>query len=362
MSTSTQPNIRIHALDLLRGLCIFMMCEQYFTYAIATYFGVPLDPYLRGQWQVCTPVVTQMFVALAAFNLGAKERSIFAETLPQKLFVYATVFCVFAFELFFVAIPHRFVPSEGHLFEFNALMCWMTCLAVVAIAYRFLSTKILVGVFALQCVFWALPMQHLDDKVESGVSNLIGLPFKLDVRPHLFIGSALLGLLLGIFYHRGHALHQRWWPTLMGLGAFAYMMWLVFGAPFYVGAMQPYKTEFDVAKSFIGMLGTWGLETVLILGALWPLRFGKNYRVPLLCWAGASSLLIYTAHKLIFGSIFLPFLELIAIHIAPGPVSNTLVHIVFYVLLVLGIVYMLQQFFIPLLLPRSARPARDEQP
>ncbi len=349
----TSPPARLHALDLLRGLCIYMMLWQYFAAAQGTFFGVPIDGGLAAAWWLFTPVVTQLFLALACFNLARHDRASFAARYRGKLVAFAVLFVAFSFELFFVEIEDLGQPALQYALEFNAVMCWMLCLALVATVYRFLRPAWWLVLFVASWLLWALPTAAFGDGFERWVSDLIGLPFAYDVRPELFVSSGLLGLLLGHFYYHRPELHRRLWGPLVALGAALWGVWFVWGEPMVIDRRDLYASEYVVIETFVGALGTWGYEVAVILVALWPLRHGHNYRVPFFTWLGVNSLLVYAAHKLLFGRVYLPLIDEVCRRLGVSEVPNTLFWVNLYALSCVGLVYLLKRFLLPKLLVRD---------
>jgi hypothetical protein len=228
----------------------------------------------------------------------------------------------------------------------------MVCLALIATCYRFLPMRLnlLLGLGTL--VLWLLPALQWGDAVETRLSAWVGLPLRYDVRPEWFVTSGFLGLALGFFYHQRPDLHRRVWPVLFGAGLCAYLAWLVWGAPFEVDRVQLYATEHAVIHELLGALGTWGFEVVLILGVLWPVRHGHNYRVPFFTWLGVNSLLIYALHKLLFVRVALPLLAEVERQSGDGGLRLTAVHLWAFVVVLAGAAYAVKRWLVPLLVAR----------
>lgn len=286
---------RIHAFDAVRGACIFLMMMQFFSYVLATAFRAPMsDALVLFSW-LFTPLSSHLYLALATFNLARRDRTALAEVYPRKMLLFFAVFVGMAAESIALALP---------VVEFNAIMCWMVVLALIATAYRFGGLPWVMVLVAPQLISWGVPFDGWFDAMEKGLGKATQIPIRLDVRPHWFLGSGVLGFVMGRMHAEGVKLGRG--AVLTGLAA--WVVWLVFGEPHQIDRLEYYATQYDVVRSPLGALSVWGTQAAVLAGAAMVVRAGYDRAVPFLDWLGRRSLLVYATHKVVFVQVFLPVL------------------------------------------------------
>ncbi len=309
---------RIQCLDLLRGFFVFLALWQHFSYYLNfwyinyyqgwSFWGELLEPhasfvgtqlpvdYLSGlaAW-FFTPWVSQIYLFLAAFNLGRIEKN---DNIKPKIFVFLGLFLLFTVENMFVA------PNIGEALSLYPLQTWMICLLSVTIFYHYLGEKSVWALLFIGLGCSVVPIDNFYIGIEQNLRSILHDNFEIDARPHYFISSACLGFLFG----------KSWWSEnykrfnkFLITGAIAFTIWLIWGETFIVDAKDVFLTEHDQAKSLVGLIGIHGVELLVTGFFLLVYKRGFDFKIPLLNWVGRYSLLVFVLHRLIFLKVIMPF-------------------------------------------------------
>ncbi len=328
---------RLQALDAFRGMAILLMLMQYTMYVLGQGLSLPMSPGAMGLATIATPTISQSYLAIATFLLGLRSSDELRPHYRKKLFAYAALFIAFTFELLLVDIDgyHR---DLSQAFEFNAIMCWMSCLAICLTLHVFVPRPYIAIGLALIVAERFFNNGHWGDLVQVKVSEVLGVAINYDVRIEDFIGSAFVGLGVAELYKKWK--HEvLFWPLVCLAGLLLFLPWVLWGAPYTPALFDPYSNEFQLARSGVGSLAIWG-SILLLFGVFFCIV--RDRSLPLVSWCGRSSLLIYATHKLLLGRVGLPlFVELRSV--AVNMVRLDLVFLVMTTLVCCGIIAFIQR-------------------
>ena len=155
---------RITGLDLLRGLVIFMAVFEHYTgylnYWYIDFFTrehalwdsfylshkamaghlLPMDHTTAQVSAWLIPWVSQIYLALAAFNLSRRDQTSFRPQLKSKLVLFVSIIAVLYVEGLVIA------PNFGEAISFYPVMLWMCLLALFSLVYGWFGIR---GMLAL---------------------------------------------------------------------------------------------------------------------------------------------------------------------------------------------------------------------
>lgn len=321
---------RIVNLDFLRGFFVCLALLQHVTYYFNVWYkyyfnmreatleiyalhapllgtSLEMDDFVYVLALIFTPWVTQIYLAMAAFNLATREGADFASVFPNKLRIYILLLLFFTIENFVVA------PDFGEAISFYPLQAWMVILALLAVTYRYLGIRGILVLFALSILDLATPDTGLADTLEFIVQQEIHLSYEYNARLGYFLTSGCMGLLLGYVHFQKPEWAARKDLVVFVIGFILLLIWMVVGDEYHVNRFEIYETENLMVKTFANSLYVFGIE-LMVLGAFLymercGLRFGTGAMKFLrpFVWIGVHSLMVFALHRVIFVHLIMPF-------------------------------------------------------
>ncbi len=320
---------RLVNMDFLRGFFVCLALLQHFTYYFNVWYKYYFNmreatlelyavhvPYMGKSLEmdyfvyvlaiIFTPWVTQIYLAMAAFNLGTRRGENFAQVFPKKLRIYVLLLLFFTIENFIVA------PDFGEAISFYPLQAWMVILSLLAVVYRYLGIRGVVVLFALSLLDLATPDTGLADTLEYLIQQEIHISYEYNARLGYFLTSGCLGLILGYIHFQKPEWASRKDFAAFAIGAFLLLIWLFVGDEYYVNRFEIYETENLMVQSFANALYVFGMELMVLAGFLYMerrgLRFGlgaTKFLRPFV-WIGVHSLMVFALHRMIFVYLIMP--------------------------------------------------------
>lgn len=308
---------RLHNLDLLRGVFIFLALYQHFTvyvnYWFVYYFKeqsflsdfyaafegmigvrIPADDLSVSFAWFFTTWVSQIYLTLAAFNLSTRTQEQFKQVFSSKLKIFALLYFFFLMESFVVS------PNLGFALSISPIMTWMLVLSLISILFRFAGTKAVVCLLLLSFSRWLTPAGFsLSLDFEIWMQHWIHPDFEYDARLEYFLTSGCLGFLLGRFFY-ANSQSTKWLPLVIGLGALLTLPWIFLEGSYQIDRLDFFETEHDLAKTFMGSLYIYGVQLFIIPFFLLLEKRGIVLKVPFFTWLGVNSIIVFAFHRIYF--------------------------------------------------------------
>ena len=211
---------RIYGLDFLRGLFIVMAIFEhycgYLNYWYVDFFHrempawksvygshlamagnqLPMDTLSATLTTYCVPWVSQIYLALAAFNLSRKPQHEFSTTLNSKLALFAGCYLALVCESMLVA------PNFGEAISFYPVMLWMVLLALFSMVYSLLGITGMILLIPLAAISsFSIDHSHsLFTSVETWIQTHVHTDFEIDSHFDEFMLSGCIGFVYGWFW------------------------------------------------------------------------------------------------------------------------------------------------------------------
>ncbi|MBH47479.1 MAG: hypothetical protein CME71_04855 [Halobacteriovorax sp.] len=317
---------RVLCLDFLRGFFVFLALWQHFAYYLnfwyldyhggwsfwgelfsphSSFVGqqIPVDGVSHWAAWFFTPWVSQVYLFLAAFNLAKSRPESIKVTFKNKTLLFLGLFFLFSAENLIVA------PNIGEAFSIYPLQIWMLLLGLLLVAERFFGERGIWFLFVFGLTKFGLPVDEAFSSLELVLQEIFHKRFEFDARPNYFLSSAALGFLMGKAWWSQNIKRVKIWTAL---GVACMLVWLAFGPSFSVDPLDVFKTEHDLADSFLGLIGIHGIE-LLVVGAFLLIKDrGFDINVSLFNWVGRYSLLVFFLHRIVFLKMIMPLRMLLA--------------------------------------------------
>lgn len=353
----TEASQRIQCLDFLRGFFVFLALWQHFAFYINywyqdyhggwNYWGVAFEAHVpmvgtqiavdHVSWWAAwffTPWVSQIYLFLAAFNLGKRDQLDVGKNLVSKLMIFAALFGLFTVENMIVA------PNIGEALSLYPLQTWMLILGIVMGVYAWLGERGVWLLFVIGIVRVALPLDYIIyEPIEQYLRNNLHENFEIDARPDYFLASGALGFLFGRSWWRdGNKDLLKW----LIVGVAAWLTWLIFGESFTVKSDDVFATEHDLARTFFGSIGIHGIELIVVSVALILKSRWVDINVPVLNWIGKYSLLVFFLHRIIFLKVLMP-IRMLMVESLGMPLRGSFVEFWIEALLIVTFAWMIKK-------------------
>lgn len=297
-----QSTERIHSLDHLRGILIFITLMQHFC-GIIHYYGYEFTAELSWLFTTLTPFGAHIFIMLATFNLAMRRKEDFQNHYSRKIISYLLVFIYFSFEGYLMSL------GSSLDLEWNFLMTWMSCLILIATCYNFASWKVIPAIFVIQLLLWIFDLETWHKSLEASLSQSYAYgDFEYSAPYSLTIGSACIGFILGYIYYHFN-LDEKKFVKAGSLCSFVLVICLYLIVPGWSYDVDDvFSLEFSLAYDFIGILYIWAIGCLCVFCSLYLYQLTNNKRISMLAWCGEKSLAIFATHKLIYGYFFMYFI------------------------------------------------------
>lgn len=319
-----ESSSRIVNLDFLRGIFIILAANQHFAYYINMWYvdyfrdaialvstykvhlpmigqQVPIDYVNYLIAIIFTPWLSQMYLAMAAFNLAKRTPEAFAEVLPAKLRLFGLIYIFFVMENLIVA------PNFGQGISIYPIMLWMILLGTISILYRHFGIGGIIGLSIIACLRFVIPMEFISGFFQDFMIQNIHPGFEYDARLEYFIHSACLGFIMGyVHYHRRSIAYKKDLYFVF-VGAILVGVYALFGDAFTIDRSDILNTEHDLARTFTGTAYILGVQTIVLSTFLWLERANIKIKLPLIDWVGKNSLYVFSLHRILFVRMIAPF-------------------------------------------------------
>lgn len=348
---------RIVSLDFLRGLVIFMAVFEHYTgylnywykdFFIREYESwdkvyashlpmsgnlLPMDNITSTLSLWLVPWVSQIYLALAAFNLAMKTQEQVRDILSQKLLLFTSIIGVLYVEGFVIA------PNFGEAISFYPVMLWMVLLALFSIVYGLFG---IYGMMAVTLLSFFVDQLGIPDALrtfETLVRHYIHPNYELDARLDLFMASGCLGFMYGQVWHHKPHIRNIVNQGVMLLSVLALAIFFTFDSIGTISLVDIYSEEHSLAENTFGRIGIWGTEFLVISMLLWLHSKDIDVSWKPLNWIGMFSLTVFIFHKSIFIFLWGPLMTLITAKLGMTLVNNFLVTSILSSLSILMIYY-----------------------
>ncbi|MCL9780993.1 hypothetical protein M9194_06050 [Vibrio sp. S4M6] len=334
---------RIRNLDFLRGIVIFMAVFEHYTGYLnywykdffirehdswATLYAshmpmvnrlLPMDGITANMCLWLVPWVSQIYLALAMFNLASKTQLQVKEKLKKHLFLYTSIIAVLYIEGFVIA------PNFGEALSFYPVMLWMVILALSSVIYSYCGIKGMLAMTVMSFFVSQIGVPEALSAVEATVRQHVHPNFELDARVDLFLTSGCLGFVIGLVWHHMPQLRDILCKGVMMWSALALFIFFTLGDLGHVSKFDVYEQEHSLAESTVGHLGIWGAE-FLVISVLLLLHLKKiEISWKPINWIGMYSLTVFIFHKSIFIFFWGPIMTLVTAKMGVHLVNNFMI-------------------------------------
>lgn len=325
LSSQTTSPRRLHSFDILRGFFIFLALLEHYTYYNNVWFryffknheatstsysfyqniqgrSLPMDDILYYLALYFVPWVSQIYLTLAAFNLGQRSKMEFRLVMGSKLKIFLLLFIFFTLENFLAA------PNFGGALSLYPIQTWMLLLSALTLIYALTGT---IGVIVWMFIglgVQAMPTE-LMDMIEAILQVLWHPDFEIDARPHYFWVSSCLGLLSARLYYTQKLNTLPKLFIMLATGALLCLPYWLGDQGFSVDRYDVFKTEHDLSFFAAGNLFLWGAQIILLSLALMTEHLKLSRPLPILTYLGIASLPIFALHRIFYIHIYGPIRE-----------------------------------------------------
>tara|TARA_Y100000768_G_C23980695_1_gene685602 strand:- start:1550 stop:2641 length:1092 start_codon:yes stop_codon:yes gene_type:complete len=257
--------------------------------------------------------VSQVYIALALFNLGMKADKLTKEKMKRNNKWFALLFFAFFLENILIS------RSIGQVFSPNALMVWMMILFFFNTCH-FYGGKYVTIIMALLIgsVNFFAPWREIFERAQVNFYQHFNVFIDLEARAEVFIYSALIGYLFGLIYYKIDIQKLKLIGSLSFLGAMSFMHL----APLYpVDKADIFLHEYFWAFHRLGSLCVWFTISSVICLACVLEKKERPVILPFFTNIGRKSLGFFLGHKLYFIYFFIP-VYLVVAYVLGLPIYN----------------------------------------
>ncbi len=338
---------RITHLDNVRGIVVLLACLEHFLYFINVWYVefftkrdylffyydnplyekaqavhspwigkfLPIDSFSQLMTWFFIPWVSQFFIALACFNLARRTQLEFQQKYFKKLKGFGILLVFFIVENFVVA------TDLGDALSFRPIMAWMIVLMIISTVYYFFGIKGVSFFFLLSFIQWLLPFESWNRSFELMMQKSVHPWFQYGAPLNHYFTSASLGFCIGFIYFQ-RTINKTFFFILGILGLVGTGIYFQKLSGFHINPHHVLETEYLMDESFLGSLGIYSIELLLLMIVIYLDRILPAFKLPIVNWSGRHSLLIFAIHKIVFLKILAPIRVLIGTHLG-FPVTNT---------------------------------------
>jgi hypothetical protein len=360
---------RIVNLDFLRGFFVVLAMFEHYSFFLSKWYienfkefaavkttyishfaylgkSLPADKVLFILGAIFIPWVSQVYLALASFNIAKNTQEKLKENIGPKAKMLLVLLGIFYVENFLVSYDF------GQAISFYPIMLWMVVLLVINLVYAYSGVKGVVFLTFISLTRFMFPMEAISDGFENMMKIYVHPSFDYDARIEYFITSGCIGFLLGYLHHQKKETANRKDLILFVLGLFLVVIYYIFPNEFLLDAHNAYHYEHEHAKTILGSLYLWGIEISVISLFLYLERKNIKFNSKFFNWVGYNSLFIFLCHKLFFLRIVMPITLFIYAQLGWG-LSVTFYEMISYTLIVLFMCWVCLKFKIATLITRE---------
>ncbi|SMF38529.1 hypothetical protein [Pseudobacteriovorax antillogorgiicola] len=347
-------NNRLKSLDILRGVIILLAFVQHYGYFLNVWGSAYLNQYdlLPSSWgdihlnpsgvvvswmvQYLTPYVSQLYLMLAAFNLGLKSSKIHEPGVyKRQMKRYAIIFGLFSIENIFVA------SEFGAIFTFHPLLAWSVILGTIT-TIRYLFPRWYHSVLVIMIPILYYVLAPMSGTLELRVCGFIGPGCEYDAQLEYFFPSALIGLFLGEFFSTAN---KAQWSTLLVCSIIFTMVSLFWMPNHQVNPNNILEFEHLFFQSLEGLSHTLLVNLTIVMLAA---RLNIGYRclgfaTKVLEWTGKKSLQVFLWHKVLFIYVIGPIFEILAFNLGVAAIPNNIMTVLAAITISTGVSFCLEK-------------------
>ncbi|MDB2384754.1 hypothetical protein N9V90_02855, partial [Endozoicomonas sp.] len=286
---------------------------------------LPMDALSASLTTYLIPWVSQIYLALAAFNLSRKPQTVFSPELKNKLVLFAACYLALLAESMLVA------PNFGEAISFYPVMLWMLLLALFSTIYALFGINGMLLLIPLAAISTFLLDNSLFTPAQTWMQTHVHEDFEIDSHFNQFILSGCLGFVYGWFWHHGQRGKKYINHMVIMTSLYAFLAYLLGGELPMIDRYNIYAHEHDMNSSLINHLGVLGIEFLVLSTVLILHQKQISLKWKPLNWVGVYSLPIFLLHKIIFVHFWGPLLTIITA-IANSQLTNS-----FWILVILTV-------------------------
>ena len=356
---SNELRERIVNLDFLRGFFIILALNQHFAYYLNMWYveyfrdslalsstyavhfsmiGKNLAVDKVSYWLaiIFTPWVSQVYLTMAAFNLGKYSQDDLKNDNNKKFKIYLLILLFFIGENLIVA------PNLGQGLSFYPIMLWMLVLSILNLVYRYLGITGILILATFSLLRFMIPIELISDFFEELVQAKVHPGFEYDAKIEYFILSGCLGFLIGHIYYFKYKYLRFNYKMFIPVGVALSLPHLLWGIPFQVNPSDVFASEHDLSRTFLGTLFILGVQAIVIPLFLWLEENQIKINIRLVNWIGINSILIFAFHRIIFVKVIAPISTLV--HAMMNEVLSASTAVIYlYIAITILICYVLQK-------------------
>lgn len=359
LKKTNNSSLRLNNLDFLRGFFVVLALLEHYNYylnkwyvdyfkefsAVKTTYSVhyqmlgkviPSDSITNTIALIFIPWVSQVYLALATFNIAKESQDSLRNRLNDKLKTLLILLFVFYLENFLVA------QDFGQAISFNPIMLWMIILGLINIFYAKFGVRGVFFLTMLSLLRWNIPIQSLSVGIEEFVQSQVHPSFEYDARIEYFLSSGCLGFFLGyMYYHWNNHFEKKALLTIIISSVFI-LTYFVFTTGYEVDPTDPYRFEHVCSQTPLGTLFLLGAQALVITSFVLLETKGVIIRNKFFTWVGINSLLVFLLHKILFLKVIMP-ISLFFHSMIGKTITDTILDTSIYILAVLFLCWMIQK-------------------
>ena len=309
---------RLKTFDFFRGFFLFLALLEHYTYIMNNiwvgyynpfYFGtlsqnisaqlgpIPYDGFTGWLAMIFIPWVTQVYLALATFNMGLKSDKFDGKRLRTYNYKFLLLFIVFTLEKFIIG------KNIGEILSPNPLQVWMVVLAILANGYYYLGPKLTYSILFLGGFMKFTPLNNIILAFEEKLMQ-IHPEFSLDIRPDAFFWAGLIGFVFGANFNKLKTRPLVAVVAFLILGNAIVNFWT---PPFQIDFNNAFLNEYAWSYSLTGSLSICLTIATVIVFSMILEKLNKPIVIFPLNMMGIHSLGLFTFHRIYFIFFFIPF-------------------------------------------------------
>ena len=324
LKKTNNSSLRLNNLDFLRGFFVVLALLEHYSFflnkwyveyfrdfsAVKTIYSSHLDQLGKILLSdtgtnilglIFIPWVSQIYLALASFNISKDSSEDLNAKLSSVLKKITVLFFVFYLENFIVA------NDFGQAISFNPIMLWMIILGLINIFYAKFGVRGIYFLTTLSLLRWILPIHELSIGIEEFIQTRVHPSFEYDAKIEYFFTSGCLGFLLGYLHYHAKVNYNKVALGISFLSIFIIIAYFTLTSGYEVDPADIYLHEHDCARTLIGSSFLWAVQALIISNFVLLERNGLVINISFFKWVGVNSLLVFLAHKILFLKVVMPF-------------------------------------------------------
>lgn len=349
---------RIINIDFLRAIVLILALIEHASYYINTWFinyqdyqgyGILLNAITKYANTYIIPDngiffmykyfvvwVSQIYIALACFNIGIKHNDEIKVKLKNYIKKYILFFIFFLFEGFLIGI------NLGEAITIHPLILWIGILILFYIIYGMFNIQGMVSLFIfLNILAFIISDLKLSGYFENLIIDHIHQGFSYDSRFEYFINSAFLGFFLGYLQKKQT---KTIYLVLIPLALIIITSLLGFDSfnHFDYSVDHMFRNESLFYQKAGNLFYIYSIISSLIILMLEFEKRKIKFNFKVTNYISKNSITIFALHKILLVKIIIPLYILIFV-ITKYTIINTLFLVFLIAILIIYMVYFLQK-------------------